>query len=131
MANIFALAASAENWFKMNLKENGYECKTTFYSDLTIAELMSGKKGIKDTIKNVMENWINNIEYITEFCMAVNWKSWEMYDRLEQTQDEAKKKYFTDLGKFYSDQYYKVYDKIYSHYKSDEKALNYFYRTTD
>lgn len=131
MANIFAVAASAENWFKMNLKENGYECKTTFYSDLTIAELSSGKKGIKDTIKNVMENWISNIEYITEFCIAINWKSWEMYDRLKQTQDEAKKKYFTDLGEFYSKEYYKVQSKIYSHYKNDEKALNYFYRTTD
>lgn len=129
--NLFEKAFNADLWFKENLKENGYECFTTFYSDITIAELMGGKDAIKETIDSVMEEWITNINYITEFCMAFNWKSWEMYERIKKESDKDKKSFYSDLCMFYCEQYYDVRDKILSHYEKDKEALTYFFNTTD
>lgn len=119
--NVFQYSASCEAMFENYLSEtSGYKRKTTFYSDLSIAEFMEGKKGVKDTYKRVMKSWLNNIEYITEFCMALNIKSWQAYNENK-----------TELSSLYADLYYKCKDEIYKHFKDDRKALDYFYETTD
>ena len=118
--NVFQKAASSQAWFTENLKECGYTTFTTFYSDLTIAEVISGKNGIADTIKRVLKSWMHDIKYITEFCMAVNWKSWEM-----DAQGNA------ELCEYYGIEYYKVRDAIIDHYNGNDDALNYFFETTD
>lgn len=119
--NVFHYSASCEAMFENYLRDtSGYVRKTTFYSDLSIAEYMEGKKGINETYKNVMKSWIGNIEYITEFCMALNIKSWQMYNEGKQ-----------ELASLYADLYYKCKDAIYKHYKGDQKSLDYFFDTTD
>lgn len=118
--NIFEYAARCEaNFENYLLNASGYKRKTTFYSDLSIAEVY-GKKAIMDTYRRVMKEWLGNIEYITEFVMAINLKSWEHYDRGDM-----------ELSKLYSELYHKAYDKVAEHYKNDHKATEYIFKLLD
>lgn len=120
MNNIFQYAAACESMFENYLKEQtGYKRITTFYSDLSIAEVY-GVGAIKETYNRVMKSWLKDIKYITEFCMALNIKSWQMAE-------EGK----NELGQLYSDLYYKCRDAIYKKYENDSEKLNYFFETTD
>lgn len=126
--NIFQYSASAEAMFEANYAENGHERLTTFYSDLSIGEWY-GKKGILDTYRNVMKAWIGDIKYITEFCICLNWKSWQWAGDWNPLnfKDESRE----ILTELYSELYYKCRDAIYKHYKNDEDALHYFFEMTD
>ena len=129
---IFEYAFKTEQiFFKNVLAENGYECFTTFYSDLTLAECAEGKKGVEDTIKNVIRNWLGDYKYFTEFIMAINMKSWEMAYRQKKNMPAPHKENPEELGKFYAEQYYALKDKFYEHYKGNEEACDYFFNTTD
>jgi hypothetical protein len=106
-----------KNMKDWNIKELcGYEPHTTFYTDLSIADHF-GTEAIEDTYKNVMKNWKEDAVFITEFCMALNWKIFEHYGK--------------------NDTYAKLYDKLWrkcdewcmTHLKGDDLA--YFLRTTD
>ena len=76
---------------------DGYELKTTFYDDFTIAEAF-GTRAIEDTYRRAFEEWKTNVVYITELVMVLNWKLWnhwnagrtemaELYDRLWKEAD--------------------------------------------
>ena len=93
----------------------GYKPMTTFYEDLSIAD-MFGEKAIKDTYKRVFKSWKHDYKYITEFIMALNWKSWEH-------------QYNETYCKLYADLYYEARDWAFDHLKGEE--LQYFIRTTD
>lgn len=116
---IITFAAMKEAaWEQMELEAYGYERKTTFYSDLTIADIF-GVDAVQDTYDRVVKEWIDNIEYITEFCMCVNHKSWEYFE------DDK------ELSKLYSDLYYDLKYKIYEHYDGNQEAIDYFFNITD
>lgn len=120
--NVFQKAALAEKAFE-NYFENigsGYQRITTFYSDLTIAEEVSGAEGVKDTYRRVVKSWINDYKYFTEFVMCLNLKSWEHHANGKE-----------DLGQIYSDLYYEARDKFYEHYEGNDEATSYFFKTTD
>lgn len=104
----------------MEREQFGYERKTTFYADLTIADFF-GEKAIKDTYNRVCKSWIHNIEYITEFALCLNHKSWE----------HSAKKGHNNLVQLYADLWYEIKDKIYDHYKNNREALDYFFNITD
>ena len=55
---------------------NGYEAKTTFWTDFSIAD-MFGTGGVKDTYNRAKEDWQDSIEYMTELAMVLNHKSWQ------------------------------------------------------
>ena len=55
---------------------NGYEPKTTFWTDFSIAD-MFGTEGVKDTYNRAKEDWQDSIEYMTELAMVLNHKSWQ------------------------------------------------------
>lgn len=115
---IFQYQALNEKMFKEYLKEMaGYDKKTTFFGDLSIAERF-GKKAVNDTYNNIIKEWIKNLEYITEFCMALNMKAWQMYDNKKM-----------ELSQLYSNLYYKCIDAIEKHFEGNNKALEYFYNT--
>ena len=61
----------------------GYKPKTTFYMDFSIADKF-GAAAIKDTYERAFKSWRNNIEYLTELVMVLNWKIFEHYERNEQ-----------------------------------------------
>jgi len=92
----------------------GYKPKTTFYEDFSIADRF-GKCAVLDTCKRAFEGWKHNTEYITELCMALNWKAWE------HEKD--------DFCEIYCELFYTMRDWCLDNLKGDD--LDYFIRTTD
>lgn len=107
-------------WREMQKENFGYEVKTTFFEDFTIAEIVAHKEGVIDTYERAMSEWLDNIEYITEFVLVLNHKCWQHHGegRIE-------------LSKLYSDLYYKAYDKVANHYEGDDEKSYYFWKTLD
>lgn len=62
-----------------HLEMSGYEPKTTFWNDFSIAERF-GIEAVKDTYKRAFDEWKTNIEYLTELTMMINWKMWRWAD---------------------------------------------------
>ena len=72
------------------MAENGYQVKTTFWEDFSIADRF-GVAAVKDTYKRAFENWHSNVEYVTELCLVLNHKIWQYADKnevLAQVYDE-------------------------------------------
>lgn len=61
-------------------KEFGYEPKTTFWQDFSIAD-MFGVDSVKDTYKRAFKEWKDNYIYLTELVMVLNHKIWQHYER--------------------------------------------------
>ena len=57
----------------------GYQPKTTFWMDFSIADKF-GKGAVLDTYKRAFEGWKNDVVYLTELVMVLNWKLWEHHD---------------------------------------------------
>jgi len=98
----------------MNL--NGYETKTTFWTDFSIADRF-GIEAVKDTYNRAFNEWKNNYIYLTELVMVLNHKIWEHY----QVNDV--------LAEIYNDLWMKADEYAYENLTGDE--LSYFYRVTD
>lgn len=97
----------------------GYTPKTTFWEDFSTADKF-GTEAITDTAENIFEEWKTNIEYLTEFIMVINHKSWE------HENDPI-------LMELYSNLYYE-YDEKAIHFieqTMSDKELNYYFRTLD
>lgn len=101
-----------------NIKEfNGYEPKTTFWDDFSIAEQF-GVDAVRDTYKRAMYDWSDNYEYLTELSLVLNHKLW----------------WYWESG---NDEFAEVYDECWreadlfalDHLKGE--ALDYYYRVTD
>lgn len=60
--------------------ENDYELQTTFWDDFCIAELF-GYEAIKDTYDNAFNSWKDNVVFVTELVMVLNWKCWQHFDK--------------------------------------------------
>ena len=60
------------------LEMSGYQPKTTFWSDFSIADAF-GESAIKDTYRRAFNDWKNNAEYITELTLILNWKIYQHY----------------------------------------------------
>jgi len=61
----------------------GYEVKTTFWEDFSIAEDF-GADAIKETYERVYNEWKNDVVYWTELVMVLNHKIWEFYQHEPQ-----------------------------------------------
>jgi len=106
--DVFSYAAAEERLFEEIVSETGYNRKTSFYSDLSIAEWY-GKKSVKETYDTVCEHWIDDYIYFTEFVMCLNYKAWEHSYRGN-----------IKLSELYSELYYNAEDLFYEHYKGDD-----------
>lgn len=93
----------------------GYKPKTTFYMDFSIADKF-GVDAIKDTYKRALKNWKDNVEYLTELVMVINWKAFEHEKNLV-------------LCKLYSDLYYEADAFALDTLKGED--LDYYLNTTD
>lgn len=94
----------------------GYKPKTTFYMDFSIADNF-GVDAIKDTYNRAFTSWKNNVEYLTELVMVLNWKIWEHYGN----NDEYAEIYNTLWGE----------TDLYATENLTGDDLSYFYQTTD
>lgn len=103
--NVFEYSAKCEQMFENFLNDVDKECKTTFYSDLSIAEYY-GVKSVEDTYRRVMKEWGSNLEFMCEWVLALNQKIWQHY---YQTKNE---------------QLARVYDELWR--KADEWCINHF-----
>lgn len=69
--------------FSEFMKENGYETKTTFWDDFSIADRF-GVSAVKDTYKRAFNEWKNNTVYVTELVLVLNHKLWQHYNKNNQ-----------------------------------------------
>lgn len=100
-----------------NIMLGNYECKTTFYMDFTIADCF-GKEAVMDTYRRAVEEWGDDIIYMTELSMVLNWKLWDHYEKEHQA-----------FALMYNNLWEKVNQYIFKHFEGDD--LMYFYKTTD
>ena len=96
--------------------ENGYEIKTTFWSDFSIADAF-GIDAIKDTFNRAFSEWKNNTEYVTELACVMSWKSCAWYKKNNE------------YSMLYADYYHKVDEWCMNNLKG--KDLNYYLKWTD
>lgn len=92
--NIFEYAAANEMAFEQFLESVGKTRKTTFFSDLTIAECF-GVNEVTDTYENVMNEWGKNLDFMCEWVIALNQKIWQHHEGkpvLAQKYDELWRK---------------------------------------
>ena len=61
------------DWSEIEEK-TGYKPITTFWSDFSIGERFKG--GIEDTYNRAFKEWKNDVKYITELSLVLNWKCW-------------------------------------------------------
>jgi len=94
-----------------------YQFKTTFWMDFTIAEHF-GIGAVKDTFGRAFKEWRNDVVYVTELALVMNWKCWEHWEKGEH-----------ELGEYYSDRYYEVREWCLDNLKGDD--LRYYFETTD
>lgn len=94
----------------------GYEQKTTFYEDFSIAEAF-GVDAIKDTFKRAFEEWKSNYIYLTELVMVLNWKIWRWYEDNK------------DYAEVYNDLWEQA--DAYACENLKGKEADYFFQTTD
>lgn len=123
--NVFGYANRCEGYFNAMAAECGYTRKTTFYHDLSIAEYgqvyWGEANAIKDTFERVLKEWIDDVEFITEFVLSLNWKSWEHANNADMA----------EICQLYANLYYKAYDKVLSHYHTNQEALDYIFSVLD
>lgn len=129
--NVIQYAAANQALFNRIMTDLGYTPFTTFFYDLSIAELMKREKGIRDTHKRVMRSWMGDIKYITEYCMALNHKIWQMYAYHQGTSSCPVQMDYMALAKVYDELWKKCDAKIIEYYKDNQEALSYYYSTTD
>ena len=115
--NALVYGACEERVFERMASECGYTRKTTFFSDLSIAEWY-GAASVLDTYNNVVKNWFNNKEYFTEFVMSLNWKIWEQNARGNE-----------ELARVYDELWKKADTLVMEKWTGDD--LSYYLQTTD
>ena len=102
---------------KWGIEEYGYEPKTTFWQDFTIAEHF-GVDAIKDTYKRAFNEWKDDYIYLTELVMVLNWKLWYFH------QNDLRL-----IAEIYNELWEKADNYACKHLKG--KELDYFFKTTD
>jgi len=96
---------------------NGYETKTTFWDDFSIADKF-GLDAVKDTYNRAFDSWHDDVEYVTELVLVLNWKCWDYYRRG-----------MTKLSELYSKLYYKCHHWCCSHLKGAD--FDYYFNIVD
>lgn len=94
----------------------GYECKTAYYQELSIAENF-GIQTVKACIRRQLRESMNDYKLLTELVMMVNWRYFRWMDSNPQ------------LAEFYARVYEDLDEYAVDHLK--EKELSYYYKTTD
>lgn len=105
-------------WPKWRIEEMcGYEPKTTFWDDFWIGLYFGGEEGVRDTYRRAFKEWKNDVEYVTELVLVLNWMIWALYEV-----DEPMARVFDEL--------WREADKwCMSHLEGED--LRYYERVTD
>ena len=121
MNAVFAYARWTEMNFEANLRED-YERKTTFTSDLSIAEWCERveRGATLDTMKRCLLSWHTDKVYFAELVIATNMKSWEHHSRGNM-----------EWSRLYADLYYLAKELYFDWFAEDKDAINYYYDYVD
>ena len=114
-----------------NIKElTGYEPKTTFYTDFSIADPF-GEDAVQDTYNRAFAEWKTDIEYLTELVMVLNWKSWEHDEKANicDSTCDPRAEHHSKLSRLYVKLYQEADKWCLDNLKGDD--LSYYIRTTD
>lgn len=103
-------------WSEFMLQNCGYQTKTTFWQDFSIAEL-GGVEKIRETYKRSFDEWKSNVEYLTELVLVLNHKIWYWY----KTKPE--------FGYVYNELWTEADEWCGENLKGDDAS--YYFRTTD
>lgn len=95
---------------------NGYETKTTFWEDFSIADVF-GVSAVRDTYNRAFKGWKDNHIYLTELVMVLNWKVWQHYENNET------------LARVYQELWEKA--DYYACNNLEGEEAEYFFRVTD
>ncbi len=98
------------------LNTTGYQPKTTFWQDFSIADAF-GEKAVRDTYKRAFEEWKTDVVYLTELVLVLNWKIWQLHEINEP------------LARVYDELWRKADEWCGENLKGDD--AKYYYRTTD
>lgn len=115
--NVFVYATRCERMFEGFLNSVGKTRKTTFFADLSIAEWCELTKGVRYTYKQVIKEWKDNVEYMSEFVVALNQKIWQHYEQNRK------------LAQVYNDLWLECDNFCREHFKG--KELSYYYEYID
>ena len=94
----------------------GYKPKTTFWNDFEMAEPF-GLKEVEDTYKRAFKSWKEDVEYLTELSMVLNWRIHYWYGQND------------DLAKLYDRLWRECDAWCMENLKDDD--LTYYLQTTD
>lgn len=106
-------------------KELGYEPKTTFWNDFSIADLF-GLKAIYDTFRRAFNEWKNNVVYVAELALVLNHKGCFYYAASEQHDNDKRLQALSDT---YFAMYHAVHDYAHDHFTGDD--ADYYFNVTD
>lgn len=121
MDNALEYGGASMRTLERNLERIGKaERKTTFMSDLSVAEWCGGYDAVLDTTKRVINEWKDNVEYMSEFVLCTNWKAWEHNGRDNY-----------NWARFYSILFECVRDLMYDYYEGDEEKVGYMWSYLD
>ncbi len=115
--NILEYAQREQAGFSKAIQDfSGYKTFTTFWGDLTIAEVY-GEEAVRETFERVTRDWGQNYKYYTEFVLCLNHKIWRyyksneslarVYDELWRRGDDYARDNFSPEGQEY---YWQVTD---------------------
>lgn len=108
------------SFFESMCLSTGYEPKTTFWQDFTLAEA-DGVRGVVETYERIMKEWSGNYIYLTELVMVLNWNIWYWH--------AGDSWYAKDLCEAYNELWEKTDHYALDHLQGEE--LRYFLRTVD
>lgn len=113
----------------------GYEKKTTFWSDFSIAEVFGkdnvdkGLSAVEDTYNRSFDEWKSNVEYVTELALVLNHKIWYWYGVWEKVEDPYLKNYADKLARLYDKMWRECDGWCCDNLRG--KDAEYYYKTTD
>ena len=106
-------------------KEIGYEPKTTFWQDFSIADIY-GAEAVLDTFKQAFREWHHDVTYIAELALVLNHKGCWFYAASEQRGGD-------EILDMISQMYFKMYEQLHdwAHENFTGDDAEYYFKVTD
>ena len=122
---VFIYASSCERFFE-KLTRVDYKRRTTFSSDLSIAEwcLPSEPTALADTFCKILHEWKDNVEFMGELIIALNIKSWEHHSRCNSHWSQMYAVLYNEARTLYFDWFDKTN-------KKHDEAMTFYYDNID
>ena len=99
---------------------------TTFRQDFNIAEAW-GRDAVRDTFNRCVEEWKDDIRYMTNLVLVLNHKVWDWWDKEQDSKEEPWATFYNELWRRAVDTVYDLYGK--GEYSREE--MDFYFLMTD